>query len=152
MTTRKQPTSSPVALRYCSNRRKSVQHKICILKKRKKKKRGGGGNTQRMSASCRGGIAQALLRPTPPECAQRSHSRVGISIRAWQRTRRNFVRLIPRHTHIPSASRGEKNRTRTGGHRVAVLVHERVALLQQVVLQCIQVPERLFVQALALVR
>jgi hypothetical protein len=51
-------------------------------------------------------------------------------MRARQRTRRNFVRLIPRHTHIPSASGGENNRIRTGGDRIAVLVYERVALLQ----------------------
>ena len=45
----------------------------------------------------------------------------------------------------------EKGRARTGGDRLAVLVHERVALLQQVVLQRVQAPERLFVQALALI-
>ena len=73
--------------------------------------------------------------------ASRRRSRVGISIRARQRTRRNFVRLIP----VPedsnqivrtSVQRREKEKSgRTRGDRLAVFLHERIALLQQVILQ-----------------
>src|SRR5229473_3296862 len=90
--------------------------------------------------------------------ASRRRSRVGISIRARQRTRRNFVRLIPvpdpmgrssTRSSTPRQTKAESIRTR--GNRLAVLLHERVTLLQQVVLQRVETPKRLFVKALALI-
>jgi hypothetical protein len=114
----------------------------------------------------RDGTAPAPQRPTVPGCARRRQGccprahRVDahISIRARQRTRRSFVRLIPvpdpmgRSSTRSSTTRQTKAESiRTRGDRLSVLLHERVTLLQQVVLQRVETPKRLFVKALALI-
>jgi len=74
-------------------------------------------------------------------------------LRAWQRTRRSLVRLIPtvKNVHV-STQEIERKHGRTSCYSLPILIHERIPRLEKVILQSIKTPQRFVIELLALVR